>query len=55
MNYLITMDDAPPFFTNWFDAENNFRDDINMVVYDLLSGAYTTDGTTWLEIEEDHL
>lgn len=53
--YLITMDGEEPFFTEWFDRENNYRPDLNMVVYDLNNHRYTTDGTTWHHIESDHL
>lgn len=59
MKYLITYTDKDgtfnPFYTNWFDSINNFREDLNMVVYDLRADLYTTDGKVWLTIEEDHL
>lgn len=53
MKYLITHPDFLPFFTNWFDAENNFTE--GMVVYNLMAGTFTTDGIIWVEIEEDSL
>ena len=53
MNYLIILDDHKPFYTNWFDAENNFVD--GMVVFNLLSDKYTTNGKDWYDIEQDHL
>ena len=53
MRYLITMPYNEPFFTEWFDAENNFAE--TMTVYDLAEGFYTTDGITWKEIQEDQL
>lgn len=53
--YLITTEVEPPFLTHWFDAENNFNPSIGMVVYDLHTRMYTTDGWTWLDIQEDHL
>jgi hypothetical protein len=55
MRYLITTKNQPPFFSDWFDAENLFNAEVGMVVYDLAKGVYTTDGEKWEEIEEDHL
>lgn len=53
MRYLVTHPDFIPFFTNWFDAENNFTD--GMVVYNLVSRKFTIDGRAWFEILEDSL
>lgn len=54
--YLITTTEAyAPFLTDYYDPENNFNADVGMVVYDLYRLLYTTDGTTWKEIPEDHL
>jgi len=55
MNYLITADGMEPFLTKWYDYENNYRADLNMVVYDLDNQCYTTNGTDWKELEVDHL
>lgn len=55
MNYLIVTSSHEPFYTNWFDAENNFRPDYDMVVFNLLTCKYTTDGKNWHEIKQDHL
>lgn len=56
MRYLVTTKDAhAPFLTDWFDPENHFNPDLDMVVYDLAKNEYTTDGKTWQEIEVDHL
>jgi hypothetical protein len=56
MRYLITTQCAhPPFFTAWFQAENHFREDLGMIVYDFHENLYTKDGKTWEEIEVDHL
>lgn len=55
MNYLIFTDSHEPFYTNWFDAENHFNGEDNMVVFNLLSHTYTIDGKTLNEIKEDHL
>lgn len=53
--YLITMDGEEPFFTAWFDYDNNYRKDLNMVVYDLWNHQYSTDGLEFKDIESDHL
>lgn len=55
MTYLIITDSHEPFYTNWFDAENNFNKDENMIVFNLLSRTYTTDGKIWHQTKEDHL
>lgn len=53
MRYLITSD-FKPFYTNWFDIDNNFNSELGMVVYDLQNHLFY-DGEFWKEIEEDHL
>lgn len=54
--YLITTKETyEPFFTEWFDTENHFNPDLDMIVYDLYNHKYTTDGNTWHNIESDHL
>lgn len=55
MRYLITTNTHPPFFTDWFDSENNFNPEIGMVVYDLATQKFTNDGLTWNTIFIDHL
>ena len=55
MKYLITTSDNIPFLTNWFDPDNNFAPEVNMVVYDLVNGLFTKDGYKWEEIFVDHL
>lgn len=52
MNYLILIN-GDAFYTNWFDVENNYID--GMVVFNILSDSFTTDGQTWKEINEDSL
>jgi hypothetical protein len=52
MRYLILVG-YEAFYTNWFDAENNYA--AGMVVFDLINHTFTNDGTTWNEINEDHL
>lgn len=56
--YLITYteeNETKCFYTHWFEPENNFREDLKMVVIDLAKNQFTTNGTDWQEIEEDHL
>ena len=59
MRYLIVtnvlMSGQFPFLTKWFDTENNFNSEIEMVVYDLYLNKYTEDGKNWHELEIDHL
>lgn len=56
MRYLITTNEEnSPFLTNWFNAENNYNAEAEMVVYDLVEQKFTSDGETWNEIEIDHL
>ncbi len=57
MRYLITCNDGSfdPFLTKWFDPENNFDDEVGMVVFDLNMFSYTTNGTDWKPIHQDHL
>lgn len=52
MNYLI-LHNGQAFYTNWYDKENNYADE--MVVFNLLSHTFTTDGENWQIIEEDSL
>jgi len=54
MNYLIITKSNGPFYTNWYSS-NFFNKEEEMVVFDLKAGEYTTDGTNWLEIPQDHL
>lgn len=53
--YLITMDGEEPFTTEWYDYENNYRSDLNMVIYNLHNHTYSTNGIDWKSIETDHL
>ena len=55
MRYLVTTNVINPFLTNYFDPENHFNSEIEMVVYDLYLNKYTTDGKNWYELEIDHL
>ncbi len=56
MRYLVTTKEVyPPFLTMWFDFENHFDTDSEMVVYDLVENKYTEDGETWHKIGIDNL
>lgn len=58
MKFLVTYKENGlncAFFTDYFDAENHFNSHIDMIVYDLVSGEFTTDGKTWITIDIDHL
>ena len=55
MRYLVTTNVSHPFFTNWFDSESHFDNDVEMVVYDLIEKLFTTDGKSWNKIAVDHL
>jgi hypothetical protein len=55
MRYLITSFSEKPFFTDYYEFENHFNPDIEMVIYDLISEKYTMDGENWYEIDRDHL
>ena len=56
MRYLVTTKESyEPFFTDWFDCENNFNSELEMIVYDLLKMEYTTDGIKWNIIKTDNL
>jgi hypothetical protein len=55
MSYLIIDKDkdTPPFITDYFIIENNYID--GMVVFNLNSREYTSDGVNWEGIEIDQL
>jgi len=55
MRYLITTNNNVPFLTKWFDPENHFNKQDEMVVYDLVNYIYMDDGITWKLIDIDHL
>ncbi len=55
MRYLITTRDFPPFYSAYFERENNFSADAGMIVYDLHNDLYTTDGENWKQINLDRL
>lgn len=56
MTYLITTKEvASPFLTDFFDPENHFNPDVEMIVYDLIQCKFTTDGEVWHDIKVDQL
>jgi len=58
MRYIVTYTENQMqycFRTAWFDSENNFNADVQMMVIDLATDKYTINGTDWLDIIEDHL
>ena len=55
MRYLITTKNELPFITKWFEFENNFNPNIEMIIYDLVECRFSVDGKTWNDIEIDHL
>jgi len=54
MKYLIIYTDCSVFYTNWYEYENNWSDQVYMVIR-LETGFYTIDGFDWNEIPEDNL
>lgn len=60
MNYLIICDNPETgkpyaFYTDWYQFDNHYNAELNMVVANLAKGEITYDGKTWEEIDEDHL
>lgn len=58
MRYLVTYNEngmQKAFYTNWFDAENHFNADVQMIVFDLYNHKYMINSTGWSDIEEDSL
>jgi len=58
MKYLVSYTETGEqkcFYTNWFDKDNHFNAELNMVVFNLLSHKYTSNGIDWMDIDEDHL
>ena len=58
MRYLVTFSkvvERYTFATSWFEVENNWSPDVDMIVFDLVNLTYMDDGKTWKPIEEDHL
>ena len=53
MKYLIYKQGHEPFFTKWFEVENNFAE--GMVVFDIINCEYTDDGENWKKIGLDQL
>ncbi len=55
MRYLVITKSNPPFFTEWFEAENHFNKEEEMQVIDLHRYEFTKDGVKWENIPIDHL
>jgi hypothetical protein len=53
--YLVTADNIEPFYTNWYDYENHYNDEMNMIVYDIHNHLYTLNGLDWIPLEKDNL
>jgi len=54
MRYLVYLTlKNESFFTKWFG--NELVPNEPYVCFDLVSGQFTTDGSFWQEIKEDHL
>jgi hypothetical protein len=56
--YLVTYSEGgitKCFYTHWFEPENNFNKDLDMVVTDLVKNRFTNNGVDWQDIEEDNL
>jgi hypothetical protein len=55
MRYLVITSTNEPFRTDWFDLENNYNEDVDMIVFDLHKNEYTSDGKVWHKIAWDNL
>lgn len=55
MKYLFVTHNNEPFYTNWYDYENNYDAESIVCIFDLYSGKHTFDGKTWIETIEDSL
>lgn len=55
MRYLIATKGFSPFLSKWFEPENHFNQELEMIVYDLVECKFTTDGIVWQEIPIDTL
>jgi hypothetical protein len=53
--YLITCNGHIPALTHWYEYENHYNSEINMVVFDFHKMMFTKDGIEWHQIERDHL
>jgi hypothetical protein len=53
MNYLIITSHGDPFYTNWYDYDNNYAP--GMIVFNLLTCKHTHDGINWIDTTQDHL
>ena len=54
MRYIIIFNNQSCFYTSWYDYENNYDEEIFMII-DTYKHKYSIDGINFKEIEEDHL
>jgi hypothetical protein len=55
MRYLVCDNsENKPFYTDYFNMEN-FAEETEMIIFDLVLNKYTIDGKHWENIEEDRL
>lgn len=43
------------FYSDWFDVENNYNENLDMVVIDLHTNKYFSKVMKWKDIDFDHL
>ena len=58
MRYLVSYVEngiTVVFYTEWFDVDNNFNEDIGMIVYDLHNDKFMSIRGEWNDIKFDHL
>lgn len=58
MQYLVTYVENgvhKAWYSKWFDVDNNFNEEIGMIVYDLWNDKYMSKAGYWNTIVYDHL
>jgi hypothetical protein len=56
--YLVTYTEnglRKAFYTYYFDIENNFNPDVEMIVFDIINHKYLVNSLGWTDIEFDNL
>jgi hypothetical protein len=53
--YLILCDGNLPALTHWYEFENHYNAELNMVVFDFYKMMFTKNGIEWHQIQRDHL
>ena len=51
--YTIIMKDKTVFITQWYEYENNWNEDLMLMIIHGLQ--YSVNGKDWINIEIDHL